>query len=172
MKCFECGAGNVERRAIHVNKELRGVDLTFFARVDVCDKCGAWEIPLDEAGSFGAELDKAYRKKLCLLSAEEIRQARRRLNMNQREFARYIGVGAASIKRWELGALQDKSSDEVIRLKTDAEYARKNLEFIRRQQGLPTMDRPESHSVFVEHTMRPTRSALYWEQVVVPMSGN
>lgn len=145
MKCFECDRGTVERRTIHVTKELRGVALSFPARVDVCDRCAAWEVPIEEAGAFGAALDAAYRKKLRLLSPGEIREARERLKMSQREFAAYAGVGEASIKRWELGALQDKSSDEVIRLKTDPEYARANYEAICRRIGVDAADAgPES----------------------------
>lgn len=118
----------VKRRGLGYNPQSAEVKWVL-PRPDSCSEtplyqCHAWEIPLDEAGAFGAALDAAYRKKLGLLSASEIRAARERLRMSQREFAEYIGVGEASIKRWELGALQDKSGDELIRLKTDPAYAR------------------------------------------------
>lgn len=59
---------------------------------------------------------------------EEIRRARESPGFSQQAFAEYLGVGEASIKRWELGSLQDKSSDDLIRLKTDPDYARRSLD--------------------------------------------
>ena len=165
MKCFECDAGTVERRTIHVSKELRGVTLNFPAMVDVCDGCGAWEIPIEEADSFGSALDRAYRGKLGLLSQAEIRAARERLGMSQREFARYIGVGEASVKRWELGALQDKSSDEAIRLKTDPEYARRNLEQL--CERLNIQSPPAGQTVFVKGPASFNRPIAAWISVEI-----
>ncbi len=156
----------MELRTIHVSKELRGVSLSFPARVDVCENCGSWEIPLAEAGHFGAALDAAYRKKAGLLSAAQIREAREHLNMSQRQFAAYVGVGEASIKRWELGALQDKSSDEVIRLRTDPDYARRNLDEICRRLGVDAATEPERHSVFIKRPVLALRPAVSWTTMV------
>ena len=149
--CFDCDTGRVERRKIHVLKELRGVSLNFPALVDVCDNCGVWEVPLEHADTFGAALDSAYRSRTGLLSSLQIREARERLKMSQRQFAEYIGVGEASVKRWELGALQDKSSDEVIRLKTDPEYARRSLEKLEARVGAGPRETAR-HSVFLPAT--------------------
>jgi hypothetical protein len=38
--------------------------------------------------------------------------------MSQREFAEFLGVGPASIKRWEMGKIQDGRSNELILAKT------------------------------------------------------
>jgi hypothetical protein len=38
--------------------------------------------------------------------------------MSQQEFANFLGVGVASVKRWELGKIQDKLHDDLIRQKT------------------------------------------------------
>jgi len=54
-------------------------------------------------------------------------QRRRMLGMSQQDFADYLGVGAASVKRWEAGQIQDRALDELMRLKTDREAARNNL---------------------------------------------
>jgi hypothetical protein len=47
--------------------------------------------------------------------------------MTQSEFASYLGPGVASVRRWELGQIQDKAMDMLIRLKTYPAEARQNL---------------------------------------------
>jgi DNA-binding transcriptional regulator YiaG len=73
-----------------------------------------------------------YRTKHGLLNSNEIRRWRLRLGMSQAAFADYIGVGIASLKRWEMGRIQDASSDELIRLRTDEKAAFQNLKRIQR----------------------------------------
>ena len=60
-------------------------------------------------------------KKEKILTADEIRRRRKGLGMNQRDFAEYLGVGIASLKRWEGGKTRNRSSDILIRLRTDLE---------------------------------------------------
>lgn len=135
MKCFECGKGRMRRKRTLVRAELRGVKLEVPGIAEECDRCGFQTVPLDQADQFGAALDAAYRKEAGLLSKDEIRAARERLRMSQREFAEYLGVGEASVKRWETGSLQDKSSDNLIRLMTDPEFGRRNLDQLCRRLG-------------------------------------
>jgi len=59
-------------------------------------------------------------------------------------------VGDASIKRWELGALLDRSSDDLIRLKTDPDFAQQSLEQSRRRLGQKPPAEPERTVVFVQ----------------------
>jgi transcriptional regulator with XRE-family HTH domain len=69
-----------------------------------------------------------YRRLSDLLPSAIIRQYRESLKMTQNEFADFLGVGVASVKRWEGSGIQEKSHDELIRLKCDLRYARENLE--------------------------------------------
>jgi uncharacterized phage-associated protein len=55
--------------------------------------------------------------------------------MTQEAFAKYLNVGVASVKRWELGKAQDKSSDELIRLKSNLARAEQNVAVIKFNQG-------------------------------------
>jgi hypothetical protein len=48
--------------------------------------------------------------------------------MTQQQFSEYLGPGIASVKRWESGQVQERAMDELIRLKTDPDAARRNLE--------------------------------------------
>jgi putative zinc finger/helix-turn-helix YgiT family protein len=126
MKCVDCGKGRMQRKRVKVPHEIRGVRFEVEDEVNVCSHCGFITIPLDHAAEHGRLVDETYRRLEGILSAEEIRAARERLQMSQREFAGYLGVGEASVKRWERGVLPDKSSSDLIRLKTDPEAALAN----------------------------------------------
>jgi transcriptional regulator with XRE-family HTH domain len=67
------------------------------------------------------------------LTSTEIRANRALLTMTQQQFADHLGTGVASVKRWEAGQIQDKAMDELIRLKTDPETARRNLRNLEEQ---------------------------------------
>jgi putative zinc finger/helix-turn-helix YgiT family protein len=115
------------RKAIaRVPHEVRGIRFEVEDRVNVCSHCGFITIPLDRADAHGRLTDRTYRRLAGILTAEEIRQARQRVGMSQRQFAAYLGVGEASVKRWEAGVLPDRSSSELVRLRTDPEAARQN----------------------------------------------
>ena len=47
--------------------------------------------------------------------------------MSQRAFAKFLRVGEASVKRWEAGLIQDEANDQLIRLRTNLEAARRNV---------------------------------------------
>jgi DNA-binding XRE family transcriptional regulator len=57
----------------------------------------------------------AYRKTIGHLTGEEIRQLRKKKNWSQLKLAEAIGVGIASIKRWEGGVVQTTSMDNLLR---------------------------------------------------------
>lgn len=143
MKCIECGKGRMLRKTARTSHEVRGIKFEVEGKVLVCPQCGFQAIPADLLGEHGRLVDEGYREAAGLLSADEILAARKSLGLNQLEFAKYLGVGEASVKRWELGALQDKSSDDLIRLKTDPAYAQKNLEEVCRRLGRPISKVPQ-----------------------------
>jgi transcriptional regulator with XRE-family HTH domain len=87
-----------------------------------------------------------------LLTTSEIKAARKRLRLTQQQFADRLKAGIASVKRWELGAIQDESSDLLIRLSTDLGAARRNV------RELNALHRPRPGRT--PATERPRRSAL------------
>jgi len=68
---------------------------------------------------FSRLLSDKYRAAHGLLTSVDIRDRRNRLGMTQLEFAKYLGVGIASVKRWEMGKIQDARSNALIIEKTD-----------------------------------------------------
>jgi len=59
---------------------------------------------------------REYRKKYGFLQPEEIRDWRKANKLTQGELARLLGVGVATISRYENGALQDPSHEKLLRL--------------------------------------------------------
>ena len=119
-----------------VTSEFRGETITVQAEALVCPKCGDQTLPAKGSGTYGRLLVEAWRTKRKLLTGDAIRSRREAMSLSQQKFADYLKVGVASVKRWEGSLIQDDAMDELIRLKTDAEYARVNLERVRRDLGV------------------------------------
>jgi len=127
MKCIKCGNRTFEKKEERASVEIKGERVDYIAEVDICTKCG-----LDSASDEQMQLSyvrasDAYRRKYHLLTSEEIVGFRKKMNMTQDEFAQYIGIGVASLKRWENGAIQEKGNDELIRLKCSEEKLSEQL---------------------------------------------
>jgi transcriptional regulator with XRE-family HTH domain len=88
-------------------------------------------------GEFALRLSDAYREAHNLLTSSQIKDRRVDLGMSQQQFAQYLGVGVASIKRWELGQIQDEAMNSLIILKTDLAVAEQNVAEIASRMGKP-----------------------------------
>ena len=81
-----------------------------------CVECG------DEAFDPSLNVDpfspayRKYRKEYGFLQPEEIREWRKANKLTQGELAKLLGVGGATISRYENGALQDPSHEKLLRL--------------------------------------------------------
>jgi len=81
-----------------------------------CKNCG------DEVLDPNSNLDpfnlayREYREKHSLLQPDEIRDWRKAQELTQSELAKLLGVGIATISRYENGSLQDQSHDRLMRL--------------------------------------------------------
>ncbi|MCQ2749896.1 MAG: DUF4065 domain-containing protein [Clostridia bacterium] len=58
----------------------------------------------------------AYKKKKGLLTNSEIKNIRKKYEMNQKEFALVLGVGEVTVNRFENGAIQTEATDAIMRL--------------------------------------------------------
>jgi putative zinc finger/helix-turn-helix YgiT family protein len=125
--CFECGGGDLVRDDVSLTGNRYGESFVIRMPGLRCTKCGFATIDSIASAEFTRLVSDAYREKHGLLIGSELRARREQLRMSQQQFADYLGVGVASVKRWELGQVQDKAMDELIRLKTDPEAARNNL---------------------------------------------
>jgi len=123
MKCLECGNKKFTVKDVEETVEFKGEEITVAAPAYVCDKCEFVLTDTEQMNIFRRAVADKYRENKGLLKSEEIKAYRKKLNMSQAEFAEYLRVGIASIKRWESYFVQDESQDDHIRLKCDKEYS-------------------------------------------------
>ena len=78
-----------------------------------CGNCQALSID-DEADQ---QISAAFRHAARLLAPAEIRQGREKLGLTQKQFANLLGVGEATVSRWETGAqIQQRALDRFLRV--------------------------------------------------------
>jgi putative zinc finger/helix-turn-helix YgiT family protein len=127
MKCINCKTGQLESRQAVVPAEIKGEAVSVEMEALVCPNCGYTTIHGSHMAEYMRLAADVYRVTHGRLTSSEIRNRRKKwLGMNQAEFASYLPVSPASIKRWELGQVQDEAMDELIRVKTSVEAAREN----------------------------------------------
>jgi putative zinc finger/helix-turn-helix YgiT family protein len=118
MICLRCDNEEfVETPDVEIEQELRGELFKVRTTGQTCTMCGWVSVTPAQADELRRRTADAYRKRHGLLTSEEIRGMRRAMGKSQREFAEFLDVGDASVKRWESWQVQDKSSDRLIRLK-------------------------------------------------------
>jgi len=119
-RCIECGSVELRPAVVSLEGTVRGEIYIVEMKGLVCLNDGYKTIEGSDMPEFARLLADKYRSAQRLLTSEEIRSRRKRLNMSQQQFAHYLGVGVASVKRWEMGKIQDRRCDDEIRRKTDA----------------------------------------------------
>lgn len=118
MNCFVCDEGVLRDRLADVEGEVKGEKFVVRTSALVCDKCGHIALEGADMQEFMRHLADAYRCAHNLLTSEGIKRIRGALS--QRRFAEALGVGIASVKRWELGLVQEERNNALI-----LEFARK-----------------------------------------------
>lgn len=133
MTCVKCKGQMSGCQLLNMTGRFKKETLTVQIEGHECAKCGHQIIAGRRMAEFMEKLADAYRVERGLLTSAQIRQQRERLGMSQTEFAAYVGVGTAGLKRWELGDIQTKAVDELIRLKTDPEYLQRLIDGLYRK---------------------------------------
>lgn len=95
--------------------EFRGESFTIEAEYFECPGCGIEIGTTDQTTAIQKTISNVYRKKVGLLTGDEIRELRKQRSLSQRDLATRISVGIASIKRWEGSSIQNRSMDRALR---------------------------------------------------------
>lgn len=116
-KIINCpsGHGTMEIKKSYKDMKFRDVDIIFESEFYVCSVCGLEAGSIDQASATQKAISNAYRKKVGILTSEEIQQGRKRLGLTQDGLAKQMNAGIASIKRWEGGLIQSKVMDLALR---------------------------------------------------------
>ncbi len=94
---------------------FRDVALEVPVTEHVCRECGFSASDVTSAAAVQQEIAEAYRQRTGLLTGGAIRTMRRAKRMTQASLAEKMGVGIASIKRWEKANVQSESMDKLLR---------------------------------------------------------
>src|SRR5438105_3749814 len=114
IRCIQCGRASLQSKRIQLQGTVRREDYLVEMQGLECPRCGYKTVEGTAMPEYGRLLADKYRAHHGLLTSEEIRARRARLGMTQEKFAQHIGVGLASVKRWEMGKIQDRDSNERI----------------------------------------------------------
>jgi putative zinc finger/helix-turn-helix YgiT family protein len=117
MKSVNCpkGHGNMKIKKTLKHANVKGVGIKFNVEMHVCPVCGFEAGTIQSAGAVQKAMADAYRSKKGLLTGQEITSMRRAKGLSQQDLAKLMGIGIASIKRWETGLIQTKSMDMALR---------------------------------------------------------
>lgn len=109
------GHGLMKEQTIVRPITFREVKLEVPVTAHVCRQCGFTASDVAAAGEAQKKIAEAYRKRRGLLTGEAIRNLRGARGWTQEALAERIGVGIASIKRWEKANIQSESMDRLLR---------------------------------------------------------
>lgn len=113
--CLKCEGEEFAPAEGEVVQEYRGDTLAVRTPVMRCAHC-AWEtLGPGQVDALRIATADAYRRKHGLLTSGQIRAARNACGLSQRAFADVLGVGQASVPRWESWQVQEAVYDDAIR---------------------------------------------------------
>ncbi|HVO68058.1 MAG TPA: type II TA system antitoxin MqsA family protein [Syntrophales bacterium] len=107
------GEMKIKRKLNHI--KFRGVDISYPVDCYVCPTCALEAGTLKQTGETQKAIADAYRKKVGLLTSEELVEYRKKHKLTQEDLANRMNVGVASIKRWEGAIIQSKSMNKMLR---------------------------------------------------------
>ncbi len=113
-----CTMSKIKRHHL-IGKEQIPIDVEEW--VGRCNICGGPVLPSKYWGLNDIIIYDEYRRKIGLLTSEDIKRIRKKRGMSQVELARFIHCGDKNIARYERGTVQDPVFDYLIRLVDDDE---------------------------------------------------
>ena len=107
--------------------KIRGEIITVDNEYFVCEECGEeFEDPKSDYDPLESAYTK-YRDLKGMVTPEEIKDFRKKYGLTQLEFSKLIGIGIATLNRYENNALQSEAHDHLLRLYMDERNFRKLL---------------------------------------------
>lgn len=115
--CISCDK-DVDYKIVNEKREanVRGVKFSYDYKRAVCNECGEQVFPVSVGKLNQISMFDTYKKRVGLLTSEEIIRIRKNRGLTQTQLANIIGCGLKTIARYENGAIQDKIFDNFIRM--------------------------------------------------------
>lgn len=101
-----------ELREYEINKTKVSAEITIL----YCSHCNEEVFDKDTEIRNDILLFDSYKKKQNLLTSKEIISIREKYNLSQATFSKIMGFGLKTITRYENGAIQDNTHDNLLRL--------------------------------------------------------
>ena len=164
MKCIKCGYVMEEAAPRTLVAEVRGQRLDVQVVAPQCQHCGRVVLNSKGRRMYNRAGADAYRRAHGLLTTAEISQMRSSLGMTWKQFAEYVCVGIATLKRWMGGEIQTPSLDLLVRLKADLPFAQRAADELLTRLAANSMERNTSVSITTPTTNRRarTRQVVEW----------
>lgn len=127
--CPNCQGENVQSQ-INTTEEIsiRGEMIPIEVHYLHCEECGEdYEIPDPDYDPL-EEAYREYRSRKGMVQPEELKAFRKKYGFTQKDLSNILGIGIATLNRYEHGALQSEAHDQAIKLCMQPENLRKILE--------------------------------------------
>jgi putative zinc finger/helix-turn-helix YgiT family protein len=112
--CPKCKSDEIIQEKVSQNLNVKGENIEVPAEILICKNCKLEFENMDD--DYFDTAYRIYRQKHGLLQPEEIKEIRKRYELSQKEFSEIIGIGPATLNRYENGALQNVSHNNLLRL--------------------------------------------------------
>ncbi len=127
-----------ETEELEIRDEMIPVDVKYFR----CQNCGEeFEIATEDYDPYAAAY-RGYRARKGWPQPEEIKAFREALGLTQQQFSDLLGIGVATLNRYENGALQSESNNSFLSLCMDDPW--KLLWFSKRNPDILSSDQRET----------------------------
>ncbi len=117
MKCPVCGKGQLKRETRSMPFSYRGATIEVDQPGDWCEACGEGVLSAADMAATVKTRHDAIARSEGLLTADEIRRIRTKLELSQAEAGEHFGGGVNAFSRYERGeTMQLRALDQLLRL--------------------------------------------------------
>jgi len=128
----------IERKEIY---KVKGTDeIEIDAKIAVCIHCGSELFDIHLENENMKKAFRIYAEKHGLVLPEEIKSIRNKYELSQELFAKILGIGKATIERYENGSLPSESLSNLIRSAKDPKIFLEMLEKAKNNKDFPYYD--------------------------------
>jgi len=164
QKCPVCGTGELKKKVGAQDFEYKGESITIPNYVTYkCNECGESIVDDESLKESGKKLKNFQREVDGLLTGQQIKAIRMKLNLTQEQLADIVGGGLKSLARYESGQVcQSKGMDNLLRI-LDA-YP-ETLKVIQKGKGVIKSSAKVIYfeNVRKEKTYRIQEKTVFWE---------